>query len=260
MITSLTRSLRTLNLTSSPSSLRSATTPTSSSRIPRSTPFSILATTARPRPSPTLLFRPSSTPQVRHKGNLAPRRVKYRKAHKGRIPVKIGGSIKGTTVQQGIYGIRVLEPCRLTAKQLQSAETALKRRLKVIKGAQVYMRVFPDVPVCVKGNETRMGKGKGAFEFWACRAAVGRVIFEVGGPVEIRAEVAKEALRLASAKLPVRTEFVSLASNPRLGAILVERHEQPASAVLSLPPSSTTAAAAAVAEVPLVVQTGSGQL
>lgn len=95
--------------------------------------------------------------------------MKYRKSHKGRIPFPTGGSIKGTTIQQGTFGIRLLAPARLTAKQLQSAETALKRKLKVVKGAQVFMRVFPDIPVCVKGNETRMGKGKGAFEYWACR-------------------------------------------------------------------------------------------
>lgn len=81
----------------------------------------------------------------------------------------IGGSLKGTTLNEGEYGLRLLAPARLSAKQLQSAETALKRKLKVVKGAQVFMRVFPDIPVCVKGNETRMGKGKGSFEFWACR-------------------------------------------------------------------------------------------
>lgn len=107
--------------------------------------------------------------QVRHRSQLAPKRTKYRKAHKGRVPLSIGGSLKGTTVSEGTYGIRLLEPARLSAKQLQSAETALKRKLKVIKGAQVFLRVFPDIAVCVKGNETRMGKGKGSFEFWACR-------------------------------------------------------------------------------------------
>lgn len=106
---------------------------------------------------------------IRHKGNLAPRRTKYRKAHKITIPFNTGGSTKGTTVQEGAYGIRLLAPTRLSAKQLVAAETALKRKLKVVKGAQVFLRVFPDIPVCVKGNETRMGKGKGAFEYWACR-------------------------------------------------------------------------------------------
>jgi ribosomal protein L16 len=85
------------------------------------------------------------------------------------VPIPIGGSLKGTTLAEGAYGLRLLAPARLSAKQLTSAETALKRKLKIIKGAQVFMRVFPDIPVCVKGNETRMGKGKGTFEFWACR-------------------------------------------------------------------------------------------
>jgi ribosomal protein L16 len=80
-----------------------------------------------------------------------------------------GGSIKGTTLQLGTFGLRVLESTRLTAKQLTSAEVAVKRKIKPVKGAECWMRVFPDIPVCVKGNETRMGKGKGAFEYWACR-------------------------------------------------------------------------------------------
>lgn len=106
---------------------------------------------------------------VRNAAQLAPRRTKYRKAHKGRVPIPSGGSLKGTTLTMGEYGIRVLTGVRLSAKQLQSAQTALKRKLRAVKGSQVFMRVFPDIPVCVKGNETRMGKGKGSFEFWACR-------------------------------------------------------------------------------------------
>lgn len=168
--------------------------------------------------------------QMRFKSQLAPRRTKYRKAHKGRVPLAIGGSLKGTTLNEGMYGIRLLEPARLTAKQLESAETALKRKLKVIKGAQVFLRVFPDIPVCVKGNETRMGKGKGSFEFWACRATIGKVIFEIGGPVDIRPEVAKEALKLAAVKLPVKSEFITKESAPRLGQI-VEHTIPPGSAV-----------------------------
>lgn len=121
---------------------------------------------ASPSSSPV---HPFNSMSVRFKSQLAPRRTKYRKAHKGRVPVPIGGSVVGTTIQEGAYGIRLLAPARLSAKQLQSAEVALKRKLKVVKGAQVFMRVFPDIPVCVKGNETRMGKGKGSFEFWACR-------------------------------------------------------------------------------------------
>ncbi|PWN96346.1 ribosomal protein L16 [Tilletiopsis washingtonensis] len=170
----------------------------------------------RPSLAPPHLAMPDA---VRCASNLAPRRTKYRKAHKGRVPIPIGGSLKGTTLAEGAYGLRLLAPARLSAKQLTSAETALKRKLKIIKGAQVFMRVFPDIPVCVKGNETRMGKGKGTFEFWACRAPIGRVIFEIGGPVDIRPEVAKEALRLASAKLPVPTEFIDASAGPRLGSL-----------------------------------------
>ncbi|KAJ9123594.1 hypothetical protein QFC24_003810 [Naganishia onofrii] len=116
-----------------------------------------------------------------------------------------GGSTKGTTLQLGTYGLRLLEGTRLTAKQLSSAEVAVKRKIKPVKGAECWMRVFPDVPVCVKGNETRMGKGKGAFEYWACRVPVGRVVFEVGGG-GIREEIAKE-------------EFITISSPPRLGSI-----------------------------------------
>ncbi|PWN29278.1 ribosomal protein L16, partial [Jaminaea rosea] len=170
---------------------------------------------------------------VRFKGNLAPRRTKYRKSHKGRVPLPSGGSTKGTTLAHGSYGLRLLAPARLSAKQLESAEVALKRHLKVLKGAQVFMRVFPDVPVCVKGNETRMGKGKGSFEFWACRAGVGKVVFEIGGPLEIREEVAKAALRLASAKLPVPTEFITQATGPRLGNVVLPTHGTAADVVAS---------------------------
>lgn len=140
--------------------------------------------------SQTSIFRPTLE-FSRARSQLAPRRVRYRKSHKGRIPVPTGGSTKGTTLAFGDYGLRVRgEGNRLTAKQLQSAEVVIKRKLKVIKSSQVWMRVFPDLPVCVKvcmpstithllvfshcsccnqGNETRMGKGKGSFEYWACR-------------------------------------------------------------------------------------------
>ncbi|KAG8746269.1 mitochondrial ribosomal large subunit component [Ceratobasidium sp. 414] len=169
-----------------------------------------------PRPhiapvSPLLSF-------TRARSQLAPRRVRYRKAHKGRVPVPIGGSIKGTTLAFGDYGLRVRgDGMRLTAKQLQSAEVVIKRKLKVVKSSQIWMRVFPDLPVCVKGNETRMGKGKGSFEYWACRVPTGKVVFEVGGG--IREEIARDALRLAATKLPVLTEFISRSAGPKLGAL-----------------------------------------
>jgi len=146
--------------------------------------------------------------QARFRSDLAPRRTKYRKAQKGRVSIPTvshisdvssyeltsqGGSIKGTTLEHGTYGIRTLGSARLTADQLTSAITAIKRKIKPVKGAEVFMRVFPDVPVCVKGNETRMGKGKGSFEYWACRVPLGRVVFEVGGG-GIREEIAKQGM------------------------------------------------------------------
>ncbi|KAF8595950.1 mitochondrial ribosomal protein L16 [Ceratobasidium sp. AG-I] len=155
---------------------------------------------------------------TRLRSQLAPRRVRYRKAHKGRVPVPIGGSTKGTTLAFGEYGLRVRgEGMRLTAKQLQAAEVVIKRKLKVVKTSQVWMRVFPDLPVCVKGNETRMGKGKGSFEYWACRVPTGKVVFEIGGG--IREEIARDALRLAATKLPVLTDFISRSAGPKLGTL-----------------------------------------
>ncbi|KAF0398409.1 ribosomal protein L16 [Gigaspora margarita] len=145
--------------------------------------------------------------QYRFRSDFAPRRVKHRKAHKGRVPVRTGGSTKGNTVVYGDYGLRVKDGVRLSSSQLTAAWQAIKRKIKVIKGSQVWMRVFPDIPVTSKGNETRMGKGKGSFEYWACRVPLNKIVFEVGGG-GIRREVAKDALRLASDKLPVRTEFV----------------------------------------------------
>lgn len=183
---------------------------------------SLFSPSLRPAPiaSSSLLAGPQQQQQQRNRSQLAPRRTKYRKAHKGNASLPTGGSTKGTTLQLGTYGLRLLTSTRLTAKQLQSAEVAVKRKLKPVKGAECYLRVFPDVPVCVKGNETRMGKGKGGFEYWACRVPVGRVVFEVGGG-GLREEIAKEALRLASAKLPVLTEFITTSSAPRLGNLLV---------------------------------------
>lgn len=104
-----------------------------------------------------LLHRPAAAgaaagqlQQVRTRTSLTPRRTKYRKAHKGRIPIRTGGSTAGTTLEHGDYGIRVKEPTRLSAKQLHSASEALRRGIKPVKGARVYTRVFPDIPVCIK--------------------------------------------------------------------------------------------------------------
>lgn len=152
---------------------------------------------------------------VRYASNFSPRRTKYRKSQKGKIPLPTGGSTKGTTVEFGDYGLRIKEGARLTGRQLTSVFTTLRRKLKTVKGSQMWMRVFPDIPVTTKGNEVRMGKGKGSFEYWACRVPLNRIIFEVSG---MRKEIAKEAFRLASYKLPVKTEMVERGAKPIVGA------------------------------------------
>jgi ribosomal protein L16 len=121
----------------------------------------------------------------------------------------------------GEWGIRIKgNGARLSAKQLTTAQEVIQKKLKVIKGSKVYLRVFPDIPVCIKGNETRMGKGKGTFEFWATRVPIGRVIFEIGGP-PIREELARDVLRQAAAKLPTKMEFISKSTPPRLGCLIL---------------------------------------
>ncbi|KZT22784.1 ribosomal protein L16 [Neolentinus lepideus HHB14362 ss-1] len=164
---------------------------------------------------------PFRVPLSRGRHQLAPRKVEYIKRHKGVIPIPIGGSTKGTTLAYGEWGIRIKGPgVRFTAKQLTTAEEVIRRKIKVIKGAKVWLRLFPDIPVCVKGNETRMGKGKGSFEFWATRVPTGRVIFEIGG-TPIREELARDALRQAADKLPTTMEFITKKSPPRLGNLLI---------------------------------------
>ncbi|CAO3612336.1 unnamed protein product [Mucor hiemalis] len=152
---------------------------------------------------------------VRFASNFSPKRTKYRKAHKGKIPIPTGGSTKGTTVEFGDYGLRVKEGARLTGRQLTAVHNALKRKIKPVKGSQLWMRVFPDIPVSSKGNEVRMGKGKGTFEYWACRVPLNRIIFEISG---MRKEIAKEAFRLASHKLPIKVEMVERGAKPIVGA------------------------------------------
>lgn len=152
---------------------------------------------------------------TRFRSNLAPRRTKYRKAQKGKVPIPTGGSTKGTTIEFGDYGLRVKEGTRLSAKQITAAYDTIRRKIKPVKGSQLWMRVFPDIPVSSKGNEVRMGKGKGSNDFWACRVPLNRVVFEIAG---MRKEIAKEALRLASDKLPVRTEFIERNAKPVIGA------------------------------------------
>ncbi|MGN6463524.1 MAG: 50S ribosomal protein L16 [Pseudolabrys sp.] len=132
---------------------------------------------------------------------LQPKRTKFRKAHKGRIH---GVASSGAELSFGQFGLKALEPERVTARQIEAARRALTRHMK--RAGRVWIRVFPDVPVSKKPLEVRMGSGKGAPELWVCRVKPGRIMFEVDG---ISQQLAKEALTLAAAKLPVRTRFVA---------------------------------------------------
>src|SRR6202011_631971 len=131
---------------------------------------------------------------------LQPIRSKFRKAHKGRIH---GTATSATELNFGQYGLKALEPERVTARQIEAARRAITRHMK--RSGRVWIRVFPDVPVSKKPTEVRMGKGKGTPELWVCRVKPGRIMFEIDG---IPADIAREALRLGAAKLPVRTRFV----------------------------------------------------
>jgi large subunit ribosomal protein L16 len=131
---------------------------------------------------------------------LQPKRTKFRKQFKGRIK---GESKGATALNFGEFGLKALEPERVTARQIEAARRAMTREMK--RQGRVWIRVFPDVPVSKKPTEVRMGKGKGAPEFWAAKVKPGRIMFEVGGVTE---GTAREALRLAAAKLPIRTRFV----------------------------------------------------
>ena len=132
---------------------------------------------------------------------LQPKRTKFRKAHKGRIH---GLATSGTDLSFGQFGLKALEPERVTARQIEAARRAMTRHMK--RAGRVWIRVFPDVPVSKKPIEVRMGKGKGTPEFWVCRVKPGRIMFEVDG---VPVEVAREALTLAAAKLPIKTRFVA---------------------------------------------------
>src|SRR5277367_4401945 len=131
---------------------------------------------------------------------LSPARTKYRKAHKGRIH---GVAKGGFTLNFGSYGLKAVEPERITARQLEAARRALTRHLK--RQGRVWIRIFPNVPVSTKPAEVRMGSGKGAPEFWVARVAPGRIMFEIDG---VTPELAREALTLGAAKLPIKTKFV----------------------------------------------------
>lgn len=131
---------------------------------------------------------------------LQPKRTKFRKAHKGRIK---GVAKGGTDLNFGSYGLKAIEPERITARQIEAARRAMTRHMK--RAGRVWIRIFPDVPVSKKPTEVRMGKGKGSPEYWAAKVKPGRIMFEIDGVSE---PVAREALRLAAAKLPIKTRFV----------------------------------------------------
>ena len=132
---------------------------------------------------------------------LQPKRTKYRKAFKGRIS---GAAKGGFNLDFGSFGLKAMEPDRLTARQIEAARRAITRHMK--RAGRVWIRVFPDVPVSKKPAEVRMGSGKGAPEFWAARVKPGRILFELEG---VTPQIAKEALALAAAKLPIKTRFVT---------------------------------------------------
>ena len=132
---------------------------------------------------------------------LAPSRTKYRRQHRGRMK---GEAHRGNTLAFGEYGLQALEPCWMEARQIEAARIALTRFMK--RGGKVWIRVFPDKPVTAKPAETRMGSGKGAVDHWVAVIKPGRIIFEIGG---VNEEIAKEAIRLAGHKLPVKTRFIT---------------------------------------------------
>jgi large subunit ribosomal protein L16 len=131
---------------------------------------------------------------------LQPKKTKFRRQFKGRIH---GVAKGGTDLNFGQYGLKCLEPERVNAREIEAARRAITREMK--RQGRVWIRIFPDVPVSKKPTEVRMGKGKGAVEFWAARVKPGRIMFEIDGVAE---DIAREALRLGAAKLSVRTRFV----------------------------------------------------
>lgn len=131
---------------------------------------------------------------------LQPKRTKFRKQFKGRIHGEAKG---GTNIDFGHFALKAVEPERVTARQIEAARRALTRYMK--RQGRVWIRVFPDVPVTGKPTEVRMGKGKGSVDYWACKVKPGRIMFEIDGVSE---EIAREALRLASMKLPVKTKTI----------------------------------------------------
>ena len=131
---------------------------------------------------------------------LQPKRTKFRKQHKGRIH---GAAKSGTMLNFGEYGLKTTEPERITAREIEAARRAITRHMK--RAGRVWIRVFPDVPVSKKPAEVRMGSGKGAPEYWVAKVKPGRILFEIDG---VSVALAREALALAAAKLPIKTRFI----------------------------------------------------
>ena len=132
---------------------------------------------------------------------LQPKRIKFRKQFKGRIH---GTAKGGTALNFGAYGLKAQAPERITARQIEAARRAITRHMK--RAGRVWIRIFPDVPVSSKPTEVRMGKGKGTPEYWVARVKPGKIMFEIDGVPE---DVAREALRLGAAKLPIKTRFIT---------------------------------------------------
>ena len=132
---------------------------------------------------------------------LLPKRVKYRRVQRGRLK---GQALRGNFVSNGDYGLQATEPAWITSNQIEAARIAMTRYIK--RGGQVWIKIFPDKPITEKPAETRMGSGKGSPEYWVAVVKPGRVMFEIGGVSE---EVAREAMRLAANKLPIKCKFVT---------------------------------------------------
>ncbi len=132
---------------------------------------------------------------------LSPKKVKFRKKMKGRMN---GKAYRGSEISFGEYGLKALEPCWITSRQIEAARIAMTRFIK--RGGKIWIRIFPDKPITKKPAETRMGKGKGAPEYWAAVVKPGRVLYEMDG---VPHDIAKEAFRLAAHKLPIKTQFVA---------------------------------------------------
>lgn len=160
----------------------------------------------------------------RYKHEYAPRYKRVRKAFKGRVTVRTGGSIKGNSLEFGELGLRLKSNgIRMTATQLKEADKVIAREIRP-SGAALITRFTCNTPVCIKGNQTRMGKGKGAFDHWACRVPTGKVLFEIRG--KIHDKIAREALRKASEKLPGLFEIIDRNSKVRVStSTLIDKPE-----------------------------------